>query len=302
MKLASILDPNNIICGVPSGSRQEIYLYMLDAVSRHIGLDPTVLTDYVERMIAYEDMTNIPYEGVAIPHLRLTELDDLHIIVAILAEPVTLKTSDLQPVELVIMSLISGNTSDTYLKSLSAFMRYFNRPGNLQRAAAVTEAEQFIALLERDQVKLKKDITAEDVMYTTFVTLKPDDEVKVALNSFTGAALALPVLDDDGKLLGVLDALQLIKSCIPEYIMLMDNFRFLTSFEPFQKMINIGDNALVREHMVAPAQLISPDTPLIQLTISLVKREADTIFVVDDRQHLLGVITLENLLHKILRG
>ncbi|MCF6174432.1 MAG: PTS sugar transporter subunit IIA [Victivallaceae bacterium] len=301
MKLASILDPKKIICNVPVGSREEIYLYILKQATEFFDLEYDCGV-YVKQMMDSEDMMNIPYEGVVIPHLRLPELNDLHIIVGLLAEPVMLKESDLKPTQIVVMSLISNNTSDIYLKALSAFTRYFSQSAHLENASGIATAEEFIALLERDKVELKKDITAEDVMYSTFLSLKPDDKMKVALNTFTGAATRLPVLDDDGKLIGVLNSLELIKVCVPEYIMMMDNINFLSSFEPFQKIIDTEDNATVQDNMTKPQRVISPDTPLIQLTISLVKKEAETIFVVDEQRRLLGVITLENLIHKVLRG
>jgi mannitol/fructose-specific phosphotransferase system IIA component (Ntr-type) len=301
MKLASILNPKLIVCNIPVGSREEIYSHLMGKVTENIELN-SPCNEYVKQMMDSEDLMNIPYEGMVIPHLRLPEFEDLHIAVGILAEPVMLKDSDLKPTRIVVMSLIFGSTSDVYLKALSAFTRYFFKAENLDNAANVSSAEDFIALLERDKVALKKDITAEDVMYTTFLSLKPDDKMKVALNTFTGAATRLPVLDDEGTLLGVLNSMELIKACIPEYIMLMDNFKFLTSFEPFQKIIDAEDEAIVREKMTEPQTVISPDTPLIQLTISLVKKETETIFVVDEQRRLLGVITLENIIHKVLRG
>ena len=301
MKLASILDPKRVICNVPVGSREEIYTYILNQASKDFSLKSDC-SFYVKQMMDSEDMMNIPYEGVVIPHLRLPELQDLHIIVGLLAEPVEMKASDLKPTQIVVMSLISNNTSDIYLKALSAFTRYFSKPANLENASGISTAEEFIALLENDKVELKKDITAEDVMYGTFLSLKPGDKMKVALNTFTGAATRLPVLDDEGKLIGVLNSLELIKVCVPEYIMMMDNINFPSSFEPFQKIIDTEDNATVQDNMTEPQRVISPDTPLIQLTISLVKKEAETIFVVDEQRHLLGVITLENLIHKVLRG
>jgi PTS system nitrogen regulatory IIA component len=301
MKLASILEPQQIICNVPAGSREAVYSYIIEQATKHFTLKDDTLT-YVKQMIDYEDMMNIPYEGVVIPHMRLPELNDLHIIVGLLTEPVMLKDSDLKPTQLVVMSLISGNTSNIYLKALSAFTRYFGKAANLERTAGITTAEEFIALLENDQVTLKKDITAEDVMYSQFLSLKPDDKLKIALNTFTGVVTVLPVLDDAGKLLGELNSREMIKECIPEYIMMMDNINFLSSFEPFQKIIDDEDSSTVQDKMLKPQVMISPDTPLIQLTIKLVKQEAETIFVVDDQSHLLGIISLDNLIHKVLRG
>ena len=74
---------------------------------------------------------------IALPHLRSPELNDLYVIVGILKEPVKLKASDFAPTRLVVMSLISGETSDVYLKTLAAFARFFSKPDNLKKCESI---------------------------------------------------------------------------------------------------------------------------------------------------------------------
>ena len=301
MKLASILSDNRIFINIPAMPRKELYTYMLEQAAATLSFQFNA-DEFAEQMTSVEDLTRIPYEGVAMPHIRSSECDDLYIIIGLLSEPATLKDSDLKPTQVVVMSLISSTMSDIYLKALSAFARYFCKKGVLDEFAQLQTPTAVIDKLDSDNVSLKKSITAEDIMYKNPLSLSENETLKVGLNTFTEATRTIPVVDDNGCLVGVLDALELIKKGIPPYLMMMDNFKILKSFEPFQKIIDNEEGSTVKEHL-SPAQMIlSPDTPLIQLTIALVKREADTIIIADENKKLLGVITIDNLVHKILRG
>jgi mannitol/fructose-specific phosphotransferase system IIA component (Ntr-type)/CBS domain-containing protein len=302
MKLASILNPELILCDVPPGSREEVYSYMLAQVKNilDINLDGNEL---LKSIIDREDLTHIPYEGMAIPHMRIPGLNDLFIAIGILKEPALLKDYDLRPTRVVVMSLISGNTSDLYLKALASCVNYFGKPENLAKLEGINSAEAMLELLEKDNVKVKKEITAEDVMYTDYPVVTPDMKLSEALNIMTRESKSeLAVVDSSGKLLGVLSAREIIRRCIPEYIMIMDNLKFLTSFEPFQKIFDEEEHSMVEDYITEPDAMIPPETPLIHLTISLVKQEAKTIFVVNAEKHLKGVISIANIVHKVLRG
>ena len=54
--------------------------------------------------------------------------------------------------------------------------------------------------------------------------------------------------------------------------------------------------------MISPEAIVSPETPLIQFTVTLAKRDSDMIFVVDADKKLCGVISINDIIHKILRG
>ena len=77
---------------------------------------------------------------------------------------------------------------------------------------------------------------------------------------------------------------------------------FLTSFEPFEKFLKEEENIKVGDLMREPKAFISPDTPLIQLTVSLIKDEAVNLFVVDGNERIIGVIGIRELIKNVLRG
>ncbi|MDD5728428.1 MAG: CBS domain-containing protein, partial [Victivallales bacterium] len=234
-------------------------------------------------------------------HLRDQQLNDLYIIIGIPKLPMKLKANDLAPTRLVVMSLISSETSDIYLKSLAAFSRFFSKPENLEKCTAVHSAADFFALL--DGVKLKEHITADDVMCRNFSTVKADDYLSTALDlMLKNSQSILPVVDAENHLVGKLDAAEVLKSFVPEYLLMMDNLKFVSSFETFDKLFKEEKVRLVKDFMMPTNAIISRETPLIQFTVTLAKRDADMIFITGNDHELCGIISINDIIHKILRG
>ncbi|MDD5598364.1 MAG: PTS sugar transporter subunit IIA [Victivallaceae bacterium] len=300
MRLNSIISEELVFCDIQGNTREEIYGSMLQRALVHIGGSLTaeqLLAGIIER----EEALNIPYEGMALPHLRNPQLNDLFVIIGILKRPVQLKESDLVPTRLVVMSLISNETSDIYLKALAAFSRFFSRADNLRRCSEINSPDDFFSLLEG--VKVKEQITADDVMCRDFSAVKMEDYLSKALDIMQNCSQSvLPVIDTENRLVGKVDATEVLKRFIPEYLMMMDNLKFVSSFEMFDKFFKEEGVRLVKDFMIPQVAVVGRETPLIQFTVTLAKREADMIFVVDAEKKLQGVISIDDIIHKILRG
>jgi CBS-domain-containing membrane protein len=201
------------------------------------------------------------------------------------------------------MSLISEKTSGTYLKALAAFSKYLMKPENVEKFVSRKEPDEILELLDADNVKLKKDITAEDVMNTTFPYVTKGASLGEALDIFTcSSRVRLAVLDDNGKLAGVLDAAEVIQKSIPKHYMMLDNFKILSSFEPFENILNKEKESKVDDFMRPPRMTITPDTPLIQLTLSLIRQEAANLYVLDEAGKLLGIVAISEIIQNVLRA
>ena len=302
MKLASILNEELIFTNVSGVSRSGIYADMLKKAQAvlDIQLDvDAVVTGMIER----EDTLRIPYEGCALPHLRGPEFDDLYIIVGILPKPVHFKESDMAPCSMVVMSLISPDTSDLYLKSLAALVRHISRPGALDALAKAKNAAEFLDQLRESNVTVRSNLVAEDVMVSGESFLRESDTLSAALDLFSrGDNSTVPVLDSNDRLVGEITAMDILKSFIPEYIFRMDNLDFLTSFEPFNRIFQEESQHVVRDYMHNPQLTVHPETPLIQFTVRMVKKGVRTCFVVDANRRYVGEIMVKHIVKKVLRG
>ncbi|MDD2403976.1 MAG: PTS sugar transporter subunit IIA [Victivallaceae bacterium] len=302
MKLSSILNPHLIFNVETGGGRKAIYETIVNKVisGTELTLNPEELAT---QMIEREDSIMIPYDGVALPHLRLSQIEDLYVAVAILNEPVRLKENDAAPSRVVIMSLISENTSDTYLKMLTAFAKYLAVPENLDKISKCRDGEEVLAHLDRDGVRLKKDITAEDIMSCATEPVTPGTPLQEALDRFVRDRTdSLPVVGPDGTFFGMINAAEVIHRSIPEYLFMMKNVNFLNNFEPFNKIFHEEYSQMVNEYITPAQKTILPSASLIQFTISLVRGEAQTIAVVDEKNQYKGMITIADIMTKILRG
>ncbi|MCI7643382.1 MAG: PTS sugar transporter subunit IIA [Lentisphaeria bacterium] len=302
MQLASILNAQLISRDFSGKDRRSLYREMVELANKEADLELNV-EDTLNNMLEREDATRIPYSGMALPHLRVPSLNDMHVVIAIIPGGIKLNDYDMSPSNVVIMSLISENTSSTYLRMLSAFTRYLMKPANLQRVAAAHDGDDFLRILREDGVMLKNSITAEDVMEENFDVIHADDKLAVTLDIFNRKFRpVLPVVDADNHLIGQINAANLIKKFIPDYVLMMDNLKFLSSFEPFEQIFKEENDRLVRDFIEPPKMVISPKIPLIQFTVELAKRHVDEVFVTDSDNKLLGVIAIRNIIHKILRG
>jgi len=304
MKLSSILNPKFFFRGIPAGDRQSVYKSMLERAAHEIkqSIDPEkIASEIVKR----ENSFSMPYEkGAALPHFRSPEFEDLYIIIGIPDTPVLLKENDKAPSQIIIMSLVSEKTSDTYLKALSAFSRYIiKNNGAVSRFASCKNGDMLNELFDAENVALKKELTAEDIMRTDFQYIGSGSSVAEALDTFTKyAILQMPVLDSEKRLLGVIDSANILKKSIPAHYMILDNIKIISGFEPFQHILNNEDTITVNEYIREPRGVAELSTPLIQLVLMLVKDESLNIFIVDENKKLVGIVTMTEIVQRVLRG
>ncbi|MEA4862579.1 MAG: PTS sugar transporter subunit IIA [Victivallaceae bacterium] len=302
MKLASLLNPHLVFCRLSGSTREEIYGGMLDMARTQMHREHLDTKDILAQLIERENFLKMPYCGIALPHVRLEQLHDLYIVIGVPAEPVMLKDDDTEPTKLVVMSLISESTSNSYLKALAAFARYLTQPGKLDALTACNDGQQLVDMISNDCVTINRTLTAEDLMLE-YPTIRADQSLAEALDTFYRERReVLPVVDADNHFLGLVDAADIIRSFIPDYLLMLDNLNFLNSFEVFDNIFKSENKYSVRDYVQPAKMILAPDTPLIQFTIRLVRREAYAGFVVDSENHLLGVVAINNIVHKVLRG
>lgn len=302
MKLSSVLSPEFIFMGIRGNSAQEIYQEMLQRMLSTMSLEGDVPAMAGE-MISRENAIGVAYDGVAYPHLRLEGYEDLGLAVGILAEPVKLRPDDLGEVKLVIMSLVGEKVGDFYLKTLAASLRYLGNAEARDRIAGSPTAEAFLEQLDRDGVRIKKNITAEDLMDRNCATIRPENTLREAFDLFTRTNRSvLPVVDAENRLTGVLDAVDIIAKFIPEYVFMLPNAQFMESFQTFDALTREEGTRLVKDFMRQEKVVFAPDTPLFRCTVELCRHSAYTIFVTGEDRTLQGALTVNNIIHRVLRG
>jgi len=147
-------------------------------------------------------------------------------------------------------------------------------------------------------------IKARDIMTTELIKLTPEMDfasaAKILLdNHFNGA----PVVDDDGRLVGILCQSDLVaqhkKLPVPTLVTLLDSFIRLTSAKELEKQARKIAAMTVGEAMTHKPVTVKPDTSIEAIAGLMVDSNLHTLPVVEDGR-LVGIIGKEDVLRTLL--
>ena len=149
-------------------------------------------------------------------------------------------------------------------------------------------------------------IKAREIMTRDVVTLTADMDfaaaAKVLLdNHFNGA----PVVDDQGRLLGILCQSDLVaqqkRLPVPTLFTLLDSFVQLTSTKHLEKQVRKIAALTVAEAMTSDPVTVTPDTTIETIAGLMVDSNLHTLPVEEDGK-LVGIIGKEDVLRTLVQG
>jgi CBS-domain-containing membrane protein len=149
-------------------------------------------------------------------------------------------------------------------------------------------------------------LTVKDIMSTNIVSVKPDTEIieaaKILLeNRFNG----LPVVDDSGKVVGIICQSDLVaqqKSLpIPTLFTFLDGFIPLTSLKKMESEIQKIAAITVADAMTKKPVTVKPDTRIETVAALMADKKLYTLPVLDDDGRLIGIVGKEDLLKSVIK-
>lgn len=149
-------------------------------------------------------------------------------------------------------------------------------------------------------------LTVKDIMSTNIVSVKPDTEIieaaKILLeNRFNG----LPVVDDSGKVVGIICQSDLVaqqKSLpIPTLFTFLDGFIPLTSLKKMESEIQKIAAITVADAMTKKPVTVKPDTRIETVAALMADKKLYTLPVLDDDGRLMGIVGKEDLLKSFIK-
>lgn len=149
-------------------------------------------------------------------------------------------------------------------------------------------------------------LTVKDIMSTNIVSVKPDTEIieaaKILLeNRFNG----LPVVDDSGKVVGIICQSDLVaqqKSLpIPTLFTFLDGFIPLTSLKKMESEIQKIAAITVADAMTKKPVTVKTDTRIETVAALMADKKLYTLPVLDDDGRLIGIVGKEDLLKSVIK-
>ncbi len=312
LKLSSLFTPAQVVCHLENMTCHEIFRHLLELLGR------TNHSFDVERAYAQilkRNSCGITFATpeVAVVHVRVEGLERLHMAVGTSQQAprcvASLEGGDCaaggeDAIKLVVMILAPLDDPAGYLRAIAALSRTCRQPGFVERVITLDEPEQVWQAFDKSNEHLPSYVKAADIMRCDFPLLHETDSLSNAIDAFCQLDVSeLPVVDADGDLAGIVTQDELIRVCLPEYITWMEDLSPILNFEPFAEVLRRESSVPVIEIMLFEDRYatVGEDSPAIQVAKLMMRRNVRQVYVVRDKR-LMGVITIQDFIHKVLRA
>lgn len=142
---------------------------------------------------------------------------------------------------------------------------------------------------------------AKELMRRDLTSVEADTPVREVVYLMDQAGLStLPVVDDEGRLIGVITEHDLIHAALPQYFDMLHSISFIPNLNQLQERLKEMGPRPVSEYMKDPISVHEDDEDL-HIADLLIRRRLKQIPVVDAEGHLVGVIRRIDILYRLLR-
>ncbi|MGE5294263.1 MAG: CBS domain-containing protein [Solirubrobacterales bacterium] len=301
IQFSSLFGPAEVICQTREKDRDKVLRELLErlAARRDIG---NVDEAYQAVLARENDMPTIVAPGMAMPHARLDGIDDLVVGIATSREGIVYDPDRPDSlVKLMVLTLAPKAAPGAYLQAISSLAQICQNPSTPDIIASLPTAEQVWSFFDKGGMVLPDHLRAADVMDPVKVKLEEHDTMKQAIDLFVRHRLnELPVVDGEGDLIGVVSTYELLRVCLPDYILRMDDLTPILNFEPFADILRKESKTWLAEIMTKDYAAVDAEEPAVQVAKEITRQRTNRVYVVHGRK-LLGVASLETFLRKILR-
>ncbi len=301
MKLANLLMERRINIDLKSRTKEDAIRELLGLIEEEgIKLEfDKVLQSIFER----EEIEDTSYgHGFAFPHARTDAVKELFILVGISKEGLKDSTKDGIPVHVVCLLLTPSTIAKLYLQTLSGMATFARMEGNLEKVLQISHQNDLIKLIANANVTVDKELMVKDIMRHNVATVTPDDTLKeVANQMFRNRLSALAVVDETGKLLGVINDRDLIKAALPDYKSLISNLNYSMDIEPFEELLKQEDKIKVSQLYRENYEKTSSDTRIVEVAAMMIFKDIRRVFVTEN-DNLVGVLLRKDIVNMVIRG
>jgi CBS domain-containing protein len=198
--------------------------------------------------------------------------------------------------------LTPSTIAKLYLQTLSGLAAFARTEGTLQKVLAAPARADLIKLIGDTGVTVDKELMVKDVMRHNVAKVTPDDTLKeVANRMFRHRLSALAVVDDNDRLMGVINDRDLIKAALPDYKALISNLNYSIDVEPFEELLKQEDKIKVAQLYRDDYEVASPETKIVEVSALMIFKDIRRVFVTREDK-LVGVLLRKDIVNMVIRG
>lgn len=301
MRLAALLEPTMVSADLKADSKTGAIGELMDLVIKaHPEMDRAgVLSSIAER----EEIENTSFgRSFAFPHARTDLVGEMHVALGISRKGIRAPVPDGKPLHVFCLLLTPRNIAQLYLQTLSGLATVARDETSLAKFLAARTPEEVIRVVWDTGVTIRKHLTVRDIMHRDVVSASPDETLKDAANKFYRYKVSgMPVIDDEGKPIGIISERHLIQAALPDYESLIQNMSLAPDTEPFDDLLRKEDEIKVRDIMTTRLFITTEDTPIVEVAAQMLFRNLRRVPVVQNEK-MVGIILRQDIVSKVIRG
>ncbi|MBN1467894.1 MAG: PTS sugar transporter subunit IIA [Fusobacteriaceae bacterium] len=304
MKLSSYLNEKFILENVEGKNMEETIHNIVYEIG---GLDKNINSrvSCIEKgLIKREnEISTAIGKGIAIPHARVEDYDDVTVVIAKLANPIDIQVEashSTDRVDLIFM-IIAGKTKNRrILKLMASISKLVQNKDFLKKIREEKDINDVIKLIEKYELDIKDTITAEDIMCSELVPAKLTDTLEeIATRLILENRAGLPVVDEEANFIGEITERELIEYGMPRYTSIMNDLSFMTVGEPFEEYFKNENKVTVKELYRSTAEIIDRKSSIMEISFKMVSNKNTRLYVVENGMYF-GTIFRSDIIKKVL--
>jgi mannitol/fructose-specific phosphotransferase system IIA component (Ntr-type) len=277
---------------------------VLEILERGAGFHPSVPIPEIHSAILEREAqgSTAIANGVAIPHARVSSLDDFHLLLGVASAPLEDKGSDGQPIDLVFLILSNDKKNIVMLQTLATLV---GLAADSELLALLREAGTSDAIWKRIEeagLRVKKGLFARDLMQKTPVIAREEMPLRELLDQFFEHGVhKAPVCGPGGDIVGAVTSEEILAAGFPDYMSGLPDIAFLDEYSPFEEFFKRETTATVKDIQDRIPLIVDADAPMIQVAFRMKQENQRFAYVQEDGRYV-GVIDRADVLSRILRA
>jgi PTS system nitrogen regulatory IIA component len=237
--------------------------------------------------------------GLAVPHARLDDFEDLLIGICVPTEAIQMEGV---PVRMIVLILTSRPATNIYLNTLAAFIKISQNTDLFAELLRVRSSQEFIQILEQAEITVKERVTVADVMTREVLTISPQACIRELADLFYSRGVGYAaVVDGTDSFVGEISVMDLLRAGLPQYTTMVQSLSFLETFAPLEALMEVEDTLSVAQIMGQPPIQLEPETSIVEAVFQLTRNQRDCLPVIQ-KGRIVGLLCAQAIVRRILRG
>ena len=293
MRLRDVLAPERLLVPLAADSLQAAEDLLLERLSTAHGvLDAAKLRRRVGERRA-EDAVAMGDRAFLL-HYRTDSVGQLVVAMGVAPAPIRRTSSEEgeESARVVIMIAAPPRHAARYLQVVGGFARLLRQPAVLDQVLSVQTAAALAELPHFSDYRLPEQLAVRDVMSDQPLTVAADAPLKEVARTLVRTGLgALPVVDEDGRVVGMVSEREVIRYLLHVQAFTGPDARVASPLAPGART--------VRDVMTRQVLCVAPEQPIAEVASLMSNKDVDRVPVVREGR-LVGFLTRGDIVRKLI--